>query len=114
MGPSQRYEPITRRDDPGENVNLAGQPEYARAVERLERGVIIASLEDLARDEEFLVRREAAQALATLGRERPAIGRIDVTSPGTERRASPITCQRRVSVPAPSGATEAVVREEAR
>jgi cyclophilin family peptidyl-prolyl cis-trans isomerase len=49
----------------------------ARSSERLERGAIIAALEDLARDEEFLVRRQAAEALADLGRERPATGWIE-------------------------------------
>jgi cyclophilin family peptidyl-prolyl cis-trans isomerase/HEAT repeat protein len=46
----------------------------ARGSERLEKGVIIAALEDLARDDEYLVRREAAEALAVLDRGQPAIG----------------------------------------
>jgi cyclophilin family peptidyl-prolyl cis-trans isomerase len=49
----------------------------ARSAEPLERGAVIAALEELARSEEFLVRREAAQALEDLGRERPAVGWID-------------------------------------
>ena len=44
----------------------------ARAVaESLERGAIVATLERLATDEEYLVRRAAADALAELGRPRP-------------------------------------------
>ena len=41
------------------------------AAEALERGVIVAALERLATDEEYLVRRAAADALAELGRPRP-------------------------------------------
>jgi cyclophilin family peptidyl-prolyl cis-trans isomerase len=49
----------------------------ARGSEPLERGAIIAALEELARDEEFLIRRQAAKALAQLGRPAPATGWID-------------------------------------
>lgn len=41
------------------------------AAEPLERGTIVAALERLATDEEYLVRRAAADALAELGRPRP-------------------------------------------
>ncbi len=41
---------------------------------RSERSSIVAALEELGRDSDFLVRRGAAQALSELGEEAPAIG----------------------------------------
>jgi cyclophilin family peptidyl-prolyl cis-trans isomerase len=50
----------------------------ARAeAEPLERGAIVAELEGLAGAGEYLVRRQAAQALTGLGREAPALGAVD-------------------------------------
>jgi cyclophilin family peptidyl-prolyl cis-trans isomerase/HEAT repeat protein len=48
----------------------------ARHSEALERGAVVAALEEFARDREFLVRRAAADALERLGRPRPAVGWI--------------------------------------
>lgn len=42
--------------------------------ERLEQGAAVERLEQLAEDAEFLVRREAANALASLGRPAPPLG----------------------------------------
>ncbi len=47
------------------------------AAEPLERGVIVAELEIMARDAGYLVRREAAETLAALERPRPAVGPIE-------------------------------------
>ncbi len=47
----------------------------ARA-ESLERGAIIAELEKLSSDPEYLVRREAVRALGELDREQPALGAV--------------------------------------
>ncbi len=41
-----------------------------------ERGAIVAALEVLGRDGEYLVRRRAARALESLDRERPAVGAV--------------------------------------
>ncbi len=50
----------------------------ARAeAEPLERGAIVAELETLAGGGDFLLRRQAAAALADLGRESPALGSVD-------------------------------------
>jgi cyclophilin family peptidyl-prolyl cis-trans isomerase/HEAT repeat protein len=52
----------------------------ARAqAESLERGTLVALLENLAEYRDFLVRREAAAALEELGRPRPSIGVWDKT-----------------------------------
>jgi cyclophilin family peptidyl-prolyl cis-trans isomerase len=48
----------------------------ARHREPLERGAVVAALEEFARDREFLVRRAAADALEKVGRPRPAVGWI--------------------------------------
>ncbi len=47
------------------------------AAEPLERGAIVAELEVLARDGDWLVRREAADALEALERPRPAVGPVE-------------------------------------
>jgi len=49
----------------------------ARALaEPLERGAIVAELEPLSRDPEYLVRRQAIAALGELDREQPAVGAV--------------------------------------
>lgn len=65
------------------------------ASEPLERGALIAALEELARDDELLVRREAAGQLADLDAEAPAPGPprrrrdVDVYREIVQRTATP-------------------------
>ncbi|MEE8525399.1 MAG: peptidylprolyl isomerase [Thermoanaerobaculia bacterium] len=68
----------SRRDRMADARLAAVRALAARAeAEPLERGAIIAELETFAGAGEFLVRRQAAQALADLGREAPPLGAVD-------------------------------------
>ncbi len=82
--PAADYEALRRAiRGPGSrrliDVAVAGTRALAAraAAEPLERGAIVAELEVLAREGDFLVRREAAAALAALERPRPAIGPVE-------------------------------------
>ena len=60
----------------------------ARALERpRERGAIVVALERLAENSDYLVRRSAGEALASLGRERPPLGTIVSTRALRDYRA---------------------------
>lgn len=72
---------LTRRDAIDDARLAAVQALGARAgAEPLERGAIVAKLEELSRDESYLVRRQAISELGDLEREAPPLG-----SSGTER-----------------------------
>ncbi len=56
-----------------------GALEKRAEAEPLERGAIVAELEELTSDREYLVRRRAARALSALDREAPAVGPVEGT-----------------------------------
>jgi cyclophilin family peptidyl-prolyl cis-trans isomerase len=82
--PGLAAEPIRRAmAGPGSarlvDVRLSGVRALAAraAAEPLEREEIVAALEELARDADFLVRRDASQGLARLGLPAPPVGPVE-------------------------------------
>ena len=65
------------------DARLAGVDAVAARAEAepLERGALIAALEVLSRDSEYLVRRRTGPALRGLGREAPALGSLEGDRP---------------------------------
>jgi cyclophilin family peptidyl-prolyl cis-trans isomerase/HEAT repeat protein len=71
------------RRDRMADARLSGVRALAKRAlaEPRERGALIAALEVLARDSEYLVRREAARALGQLGQKVPSVGSVETRKP---------------------------------